>query len=431
MCDTFAALGPATVSGAVLFAKSADCEVNEANALVRIPRATHVAGEAVRLTHLVIPQAEETFDLILTKAFWTYGCELGVNEFGLCMGEEAVFTTEMTEESDGIIGPDLMRIGLERARTCREAIAVMTALLESYGQGGSAELKGNSHFDSSFLMSDTAEAYILETAGRKWAVRRIEDIGSISNMLGIRADWDRCSVATTRGSLDWAEAFGLPAVPPTLGAPVRQRITNEGLAANRGKITARTMFDLMRQHDADYHPATAPVHGNTCMHAGPQKDRWWQADGAMVADVRGNDILVWATGTSGNCVSIFKPVFPGMDLPDIGPVPTEHFDPRSLWWKHELLHRRAMADFSRLVPEIRADFDRLEAGFLVSAESVRRGSSAEKRGFVDHCFRRAMEETDAWIARLRSRTDLVFQDPAYRRMWATLNSAAGLAGMPA
>ena len=120
-----------------------------------------------------------------------------------------------------------------------------------------------------------------------------------------------------------------------------------------------------------------------------------------------------------------------MDLPDIGPVPTEHFDPRSLWWKHELLHRRAMADFQGLVPEIRADFDRLESGFMADSESVRRGGTAEKRDFVDHCFRSAMEETDRWIARLRSRRDLVFQDPAYRRMWVTLNSAAGLAGMPA
>ncbi len=146
MCDTFVALGPATLSGAVLFAKSADCEVNEANALVRIPRARHLHGEAVRLTHLVIPQAEETFELILTKAFWTYGCELGVNEFGLCMGEEAVFTTEMAEERDGIIGPDLMRIGLERARTCREAIAIMTGLLETYGPGGQRGAEGQFSF---------------------------------------------------------------------------------------------------------------------------------------------------------------------------------------------------------------------------------------------------------------------------------------------
>jgi hypothetical protein len=35
----------------MLFAKSADCEVNEANAVVRIPRQKHVKGEAVRITH--------------------------------------------------------------------------------------------------------------------------------------------------------------------------------------------------------------------------------------------------------------------------------------------------------------------------------------------------------------------------------------------
>jgi dipeptidase len=431
MCDTFVALRATTLARTVLFAKSADCEVNEANALVRIPRARHPTGEVVRLTHLVIPQAEETFEVILTKAFWTWGCELGVNEFGLCMGEEAVFTTEMKEEKDGIIGPDLMRIGLERARTCREAIDIMTGYLETYGQGGNAELKGNSHFDSSFLMADAAEAWVLETAGRKWAARRIKDSGSISNFLSVRTDWERCSESSRAGSLDWAATFGLPDVPPTLGAPERQRVTSAGLAKNRGKITARTMFDLMRQHGEGYHPATAPVHANTCMHAGPQKDRWWQADGAMVADVEGEDIIVWATGTSGNCVSIFKPVFHGIDLPEIGPVPTEQFDPRVLWWKHELLHRRAMADFENLVPEIRSDFDVLESEFLAQAPAVRRGSRKEKRDFMDDCFRRAMEETDAWIARLFVRTDLEFRDPAYRAMWATLNAAAGLTEMPA
>jgi len=431
MCDTLAALPPATLDGTVLFAKSADCEVNEANALVRVGRARHVPGEAVRLTHLVIPQAAETNEVLLTKAFWTWGCEIGVNEHGLCMGEEAVFTTEMQEEADGIIGPDLMRLGLERARTCREAIEVMSALLESYGQGGSAELKGNSHFDSSFLMADSGEAWILETAGRKWAARRIEEIGSISNGLCIGADWDRCSLAVEKGGLDWAAAYGLAEVPPTLGAPERRRASLEGLKRARGRLTAAAIFALLRQHGEGYHPASAPVHSGLCMHAGPQKDRWWQADGVMVADVKGEDILVWVTGTSANCLSIFKPVFPGLELPDIGPPPTERFDPRSLWWKHELLHRRAMADFDRLVPEIRADFDRLEGCFLAEAPAVRRGTPEEKRQFVEHCFRRAMEETERWIARLRARGELAFRDPAYRAMWARLNAEAGLQGMPA
>jgi len=431
MCDTLAALPPATADSTVLFAKSADCEVNEANALVRVGRARHVPGEAVRLTHLVIPQAPETHEVLLTKAFWTWGCEIGVNEHGLCMGEEAVFTTEMDEDQDGIIGPDLMRLALERARTCQEAIQVMTALLETYGQGGSAELKGNSHFDSSFLMADSREAWILETAGRKWAARRIEQLGSISNALSIRSDWERCSLAVEKGSLDWAAAYGLPEVPPTLGAPERRRASLGGLEQARSRITAASIFALLRQHGDGYHPASAPVHSGLCMHAGPQKDRWWQADGVMVADVKAQDILVWVTGTSANCLSIFKPVFPGNELPDIGPLPTEHFDPRCLWWKHELLHRRAMADFDRLVPEIRADFDRLEGGFLAEAPAVRRGTAVEKRQFVEHCFRRAMEETERWIARLRARGDLSFEDPAYRAMWARMNAEAGLQGLPA
>ncbi len=369
MCDTFAALPSVTRDKNVLFAKSADCEVNEANAIVRIPGKKHVKGEALRVTHLVIPQAEQTYEVFLTKAFWTYGCEIGINEHGLAMGEEAVFTTEMAEEKDGLIGPDLMRIGLERARDCQEAIEIMTGLLEQYGQGGSAELKGNSHFDSSFLMSDTREAYILETAGRKWAARKIEDFSSISNMLGIATDWTQCSVEAGGQKTDWAKTFALPEVPPTLGSPDRQCVTYDLLKASAGQISAATLFNIMRHHNDGYHPATADAHRNICIHAGPQENRWWQADGVMVTDVSEHGILIWVTGTSGNCVSIFKPVFMGIDLPNIGPAPAEHFDPRSLWWKHELLHRRAMADFDRLVPEIRKDFDVLENEFLCESRS--------------------------------------------------------------
>jgi secernin len=428
MCDTFVALPSVTRDRNVLFAKSADCEVNEANAIVRIPRKKHARGEAVRITHLVIPQVEETYEIFLTKAFWTYGCEIGINEYGLAMGEEAVFTTEMAEEKDGIIGPDLMRIGLERAKNCQEAIDVMTALLENYGQGGSAELKGNSHFDSSFLMADTSEAYILETAGRKWAVKKIEEFDSISNMLGISTNWTHCSV-TSGEKLNWAKTFALPDVPPNLGSPNRQIITYNGLKVAKGQITVQTMFEIMRHHGEGYHPATADVHRNICIHAGPQENRWWQADGVMVTDVGPHGVMIWVTGTSGNCVSIFKPVFLGVDLPEIGPSPTEHFDPRSLWWKHELLHRRAMTDFDHLVPEIRKDFDVLEKEFLAGSESVKLGTLTEKSDFMEYCFRKAYTTTEEWIARLRTRTDLKFEDDSYRAMWQKLNAEAGMKGM--
>jgi len=90
-----------------------------------------------------------------------------------------------------------------------------------------------------------------------------------------------------------------------------------------------------------------------------------------------------------------------------------------------------MADFDNLVPEIRADFDKIEAEFLAQAEVVKKGTPAEKKDFMDTCFRVALEATEAWIARLRKRSDLRFDDPAYRAMWAKLNAEAGLSGMPA
>jgi hypothetical protein len=62
---------------------------------------------------------------------------------------------------------------------------------------------------------------------------------------------------------------------------------------------------------------------------------------------------------------------------------------------------------------------------------VKLGSPAEKRDFTESCFRRAMDATETWIARLRASPGLCFEDPAYRAMWAKLNTEAGLEGMPA
>ena len=90
-----------------------------------------------------------------------------------------------------------------------------------------------------------------------------------------------------------------------------------------------------------------------------------------------------------------------------------------------------MADFDNLVPEIRKEFDVLENEFLCEAESVKRGALEEKRDFMESCFHRSMQATEAWITRLRARTDLTFEDAAYRAMWQKLNAEAGLQGMPA
>lgn len=182
-----------------------------------------------------------------------------------------------------------------------------------------------------------------------------------------------------------------------VGSRERKACSYNGLNAHLGNITARTAFDVLRIHGEHYDPARDEVHRAVCVHAGPQETRQWQATGAMVAEASPEGVMAWFTATASNCLSIFKPFFPGVELPDMGPLPNEHFNPQSLWWKHELLHRRAMADFENAHKEIRQEFDVLEDDFITEASSILKGSDKEKKAFMDDCFQRASQATDKWI----------------------------------
>jgi secernin len=430
MCDTFVALPPLTEGDAVILGKSADCRVNEAHALVRIPHKKHLPGTHVRATHIVIPQVEETYDVVLSKSFWTWGGEIGINEHGVAIGNEAVFSNVMHDEKmDGLITMDLLRLGLERSKTALEAVQVMGEMVHQFGQGGNCELPGNSPWDSSYLISDTKEAWILETAGREWAAKKARTIDSISNAYVIGRDWDLCSLSKDHPDLDWEAAFSDPEPLASLGSLIRQQITCNTLQGMGRDISLRTSFDLLRSHPNGYHPATAEAH-SICMHAGPGDERLWNATGAMVSQATTDGIIGWFTGTSSTCVSIFKPIFPGVDLPDMGPYPIETFNPQSLWWLGELLHRRAMADFDNVVPEIRADFEALEDEFIQEAQTVQKGIHEQKKEFMEDCFQRAVQATNTWAERLATRKDLHFKDHAYYDAWKAFNQEAGLANMP-
>src|SRR5262249_19815596 len=153
----------------------------------------------------------------------------------------------------------------------------------------------------------------------------------------------------------------------------RQRASQDFLAQRVGKITVRTMADLLRYTgEEDYEPMKGEYPTRICMHAAPYDNRLWQATGALIADTQGDDVMAWITATSGTDVSIFKPAFFGVDLPDLGPTPRESYTPGAYWWRHEFLHRRAMADYRTLMPQIRGEFEEMEDGFFRDSESVRK-----------------------------------------------------------
>lgn len=92
MCDTIVALGNSTVDGNVIFGKNSDRHPNEAHEVVIFPAAQHPTGTTVKCTYIEIPQVPATHQVLLAKPFWIWGAEMGSNEHGVTIGNEAVFT---------------------------------------------------------------------------------------------------------------------------------------------------------------------------------------------------------------------------------------------------------------------------------------------------------------------------------------------------
>lgn len=67
---------------------------------------------------------------------------MGSNEHDVVIGNEAIFTRETdrlsTEEliKPGLLGMDLVRLGLERADSAAKALEIITGLLEKHEQSG-------------------------------------------------------------------------------------------------------------------------------------------------------------------------------------------------------------------------------------------------------------------------------------------------------
>ncbi len=417
VCDTFVSLPDATADGSVILAKNSDREPNEAHELVLIPAAEH-ASDVVRTTYIEIPQVQRTHAVLLAKPYWIWGAEMGVNEHGVAIGNEAVFTKAKRERRPGLLGMDSLRLALERAVTAEEAVDVITTLLVAYGQGGQA---GHTHklvYDNSYIVSDRTEAWVVETVGRDWAAQRVDHTASISNGLtldhverasaglqGVRGKY-RSDVLYTRFS----------------DSASRQFRTSDALADSRGSIDVAAAIRMLRDH-GDVSATWAPdkgVSGQTvCAHAGFGPIRVAQSTGSMVAHVTADDVTVWLTGTSAPCTSVFKPVWFDGGLPEAS-RPGRQFDASTLWWRHEQVHRETLRNYPERIAAYAPDRDHLERGFFAGA-----ATAVDKAAFTAECFAQAADAEEKWLAAVQG-TRVAGSLALYRRAWRTWNDEAGM-----
>jgi secernin len=435
MCDTMAATGPATTTGFTLFAKNSDRERNEAQFLELLPARDYGRGAVVRATYIAIPQIARTHAVLLSRPYWIWGAEMGANEHGVVIGNEAVHPRAKPQRQAALLGMDLLRLGLERGRTAAEAAAIITGLLEAHGQGGSAGHMLRRWYDNSFIIADPTETYVLETAGRHWALERAGDRRTISNTYtigaGARLSEGFEAMARAEGwwsgnaAFDVAAAITDPGNAGLQGAIGRcQRATT--LMGGKPKLSVADMQGFLRDHgtpDAtDFHPQS--IQGPTiCMHAGGTARRG-QSVGSLVSDLRPGATVHWLTGSSAPCTSVFKPVFFDAGLPDQGAIPGDQQDDATLWWRHEQLHRALLlGDHPRAMAEIAPERDAMEAIFRTRVDEVAADTIEARRAVSLRCWQDAAAAEARWTAMATSHAAKPLQ-PEYRRIWTRFNQMA-------
>jgi dipeptidase len=357
MCDTIVATSPSIADQAVWFGKNSDREPGEAQIVEHLPAQKFTAPTKLQCTYVEILQAAQTYEVVISRPFWMWGAEMGANERGVAIGNEAVFT-RLPVPKTGLTGMDLLRIAIERSATAREALDLITRLISEVGQGGMCGYRHKGfRYHNSFIIADPSEAWVLETADRFWVAEKVRGARTVSNSLTIGKEFDLIGEGTyefakqqgwckSAGDFNFAKAFGHPFRRVTSGGELRRACTQKQLLQNDGKINRYDLFAALRDH-AGMKPIAGWRMKMPCAHASWQRQRQsGQTTGSMVSCLRPDGSIHFLTGTSSPCLSLFKPVLLGGDMISTGPPPGESYDGESLFWRHERLHRLVLGDYA-------------------------------------------------------------------------------------
>lgn len=205
-CTNFIVGKKASADGSVMCTYSAD-DYGMFLGLCHYPAGKHAKGEMLQIYdwdtkeyHGQIPQAAETYNVIGN-----------INEYQVTIGETTFGGREEMVDTTGIIDyGSLIYIALQRSKTAREAISVMTRLVETYGFCSEGE---------TFTICDPNEAWIMEMMGKGpgskgvvWVAVRIPDdaICAHANQSRIRTfdQKDKKNVMFSKDCIKFARSKG-------------------------------------------------------------------------------------------------------------------------------------------------------------------------------------------------------------------------------
>ena len=398
MCDTLGRIG----AGESLFAKNSDRSPNEIQRMEYRPRQCGLSGQ-VQCTYICVPQVTQTYGVLLSRPAWMWGAEMGVNEWGLCIGNEAVFTTGAYGKT-GLTGMDMVRLALERSKTAQEAVKLLIELLETYGQGGNCGFDHKFYYDNAFLIMDRTGLYVLETAGKNWVYKKMEQ-ANISNSLSLGADGDAYSGGS---AYDFRKRHTEPVFTTCSGSKARSGQLRKCLPE---AVTVNGCIRALRSHHPNLkNPFGKGSVSSACMHYGGAVGDHTTA--SMVVSLQQEKTLIWSTGSSVPCVSLFKPWCWGTE--PVLPVTVPEDTAGEAYWLEAERFRRSLLG-KKIPAEYYAQREALEQKWLTQASAV-----TDFTEFSKSCLREEKEFFDYWKQYEFEKTKC---EPGFLGRWEKKNNA--------
>ena len=412
-CDSVLVPASRTLEGRAIFAKNSDRPPDEAQPLIVVAAADHTVGEPLRCQYIEIEQVAHTYTFLGSRPHWLWGCEHGVNEHGVAVGNHTIYTRDPVADT-GLLGMDLVRLALERAATAKNAVHVIAELIERHGQGGSGFADLVWPYHNSFIAADADDAYLLEASARNWAIKAIREGGSASNHVTIGSDYGELSRGCAEhaaaggwwqpadGPFDFAAAYRDQSVIPPVVSSGRYGTTCAALTGRGEPLDVRGVKRLMRDHyeSGDVHtPGQTPDDErffSVCMHAGPVGG----TAASMVFELATASTVprvAWITFCNP-CIAPYLPVFLGASLPRDYVRAGRSDEAGSAWWKFKRLLTAVEADFARHARRVRdawSGFEReLEAETARAAKAAAGRSGEAQRTTLEHFMSEVWAETE-------------------------------------
>jgi len=331
-CDTMVALGSATSNHQTIFAKNSDRPADECQPLVLSDRRYHDRQAKTQCQFVSIPEVEVTHRHVGSRPFWCWGYEHGFNECQVVIGNEALSSKLEAAGESRLVGMELLRLGLERGRSAAEATEVMTDLISRYGQGKFENEADVRTYDNGFIVADPQEAFVIETAGHEWVVKKVDGAVGISNVYSVEADWEKLSpgaesytrekgwVNSGSGVFNFADSYSRSHRREGSGALRRGR-SCALLNQRDGEMDARAMMAILSDHSNGQNPgepfqsAISPPPG-ICVHS-KEDGTGGNTAASLVADLchDGSRLAVYWCSMYSPCFGIFLPMFIEGELP--------------------------------------------------------------------------------------------------------------------